>query len=74
MENQSKKPARIAFRIKEVAEMTGVPASTIRSRVRSGDLAVIQGFGPWLIGKAELDRFMKETAIGGTQEKKDQKK
>jgi len=69
MENQSKKPARIAFRIKEVAAMTGVHASTIRARVRSGELAVIQGFGPWLITKDELDRFMKETAIGGTQEK-----
>ena len=74
MENQSKKPARIAFRIKEVAEMTGVPASTIRSRVRSGELAVIQGFGPWLIAKAELDRFLKETAIGGTHNKKEIKK
>lgn len=46
--------------------MTGIPASTIRSRIRSGELKTVTGFGTWLVEKRELDRFLKDTAVGGS--------
>jgi len=61
---------RITFRVKEVETMTGIPASTVRRRIRSGDLKASQGFGIWLIEKKELDRFLEETAVGGKNTQK----
>lgn len=52
---------RIAYSVKEVAEMVGVPPSTIRSRIHAGDIAIVTGFGPWRIAKKELDRILKDS-------------
>ena len=52
---------RVAYRVKEVAEMTGIPASTIRTRIHAGEINVITGFGTWLIGKSELNRLLSIT-------------
>jgi excisionase family DNA binding protein len=51
---------RLAFRIREVSEMTGIPASTIRSMIRDGEINPITGFRTWLIAKAELDRLLEK--------------
>jgi len=53
-----KSTERIALSVKEVAQMVGVPPSTIRSRIREGKILIVTGFGPWRISKAELDRIL----------------
>jgi len=54
----TKAPSRITYRLKEVAVMTSIPASTLRSRIRAGQIKAITCFGPWLISKEELDRLL----------------
>ena len=46
---------RVSYRLREVAEMTGIPASTLRKMIRRGDLNPITSFGVWLISAEELD-------------------
>lgn len=58
---KSESTVRVAYRISEVAAMTGIPASTIRTRIHAGDIAVITSFGPWIISKSELDRLLSIT-------------
>jgi excisionase family DNA binding protein len=62
MANKSKHPqmipdvrGRVSYRLREVAEMTGIPASTLRKMIRRGDLNPITSFGVWLISAEELD-------------------
>ena len=57
-ETEPEAEKRVAYRVKEVAEMTGIPASTIRTRIHAGEINVITSFGPWLIAKDELDRLL----------------
>lgn len=45
---------RVAYRLREVSEMTGIPASTLRTMARRGDLNPITSFGVWLISAEEL--------------------
>ncbi|WP_075090805.1 helix-turn-helix domain-containing protein [Haloferula sp. BvORR071] len=49
---------RVAYRLREVAGMTGIPASTLRTMVRRGDLNPITSFGVWLISTEELERLL----------------
>lgn len=49
---------RVSYRLREVAEMTGIPASTLRKMVRRGDLNPITSFGVWLISAEELDALL----------------
>ena len=49
---------RLSYRLREVAEMTGIPASTLRKMVRRGDLNPITSFGVWLISAEELDALL----------------
>jgi len=58
---EAKATKRVAYRVAEVAAMTGIPASTIRTRIHAGEINVITGFGPWLIAKDELDRLLSIT-------------
>lgn len=62
MRKKNKNPAnpapRVAYRVKEVAAMTGIPASTIRSRIHAGEINVITSLGCWLISHHELERIL----------------
>lgn len=49
---------RVAYRLREVSEMTGIPASTLRTMARRGDLNPITSFGVWLISAEELERLL----------------
>ena len=49
---------RVAYRLREVSEMTGVPASTLRTMVRRGELNPVTSFGVWLITAEELEALL----------------
>lgn len=49
---------RAAYRLREVSEMTGIPASTLRTMVRRGTLNPITGFGVWLIAAEDLENLL----------------
>jgi len=49
---------RAAYRLREVSEMTGIPASTLRTMVRRGDLNPITSFGVWLISAEEFQALL----------------
>jgi hypothetical protein len=51
---------RVAFRLREVSEMTGVPTSTLRTLVRRGELNPVTSFGVWLITAEELEAILKK--------------
>lgn len=46
---------RLSYRLREVADMTGIPASTLRKMIRRGDLNPITSFGVWLISAEDLE-------------------
>ncbi len=50
--------ARVAYRLREVSEMTGIPVSTLRTMVRRGELNPITSFGVWLIAAEELEALL----------------
>lgn len=49
---------RVAYRLREVSQMTGIPASTLRTMARRGDLNPITSFGTWLIAADELEKLL----------------
>jgi Helix-turn-helix domain len=51
---------RAAYRLREISEMTGIPASSLRTMVRRGDLNPITSFGVWLIGAEELAELLEK--------------
>ena len=51
---------RAAYRLREVFEMTGIPASTLRTMVRRGDLNPITSFGVWLIASEDLEALLNQ--------------
>jgi predicted site-specific integrase-resolvase len=51
---------RVAYRLREVSEMTGIPASTLRTMARRGTLNPITSFGVWLIAADELEQLLKK--------------
>lgn len=51
---------RVAYRLREVSEMTGIPASTLRTMARRGDLNPITSFGVWLISAEELEALLQK--------------
>ena len=52
---------RIAYPIAEAAAAIGVPASTLRDRVSSGELPAVKRCGRWLILRADLLRWLSES-------------
>jgi len=50
---------RAAYRLREASEMTGIPVSTFRKKIRCGDLNPITGFGVWLIAADDLEALLK---------------
>ena len=49
---------RVAYRLREVSTMTGVPVSTLRTMARRGELNPITSFGVWLIAAEELEELL----------------
>jgi hypothetical protein len=53
-------PERLAYRLKEVEALIGIPVSTLRTMIRNGDLNPCTGFGTWLITREELQRLLQK--------------
>lgn len=51
---------RLAYRLREVSDMTGIPVSTLRTMARRGDLNPITSFGVWLIAAEELEALLQK--------------
>jgi hypothetical protein len=49
---------RAAYRFSETSALTGIPASTLRTMVRRGDLNPITSFGVWLIAAEDLEALL----------------
>ena len=49
---------RAAYRLREAAELTGIPVSTFRTLIRRGDLNPITGLGVWLIAADDLEALL----------------
>ncbi len=58
---------RVAYRLREVSEMTGVPASTLRTMVRRGELNPVTSFGVWLITAEELEVLLQKRLRNSTR-------
>lgn len=61
---QNKKRKPLAYKLRDASELLSVPVSTLRKRIRQGDIEVVTGFGPWLITTEEIDRLLKITLRG----------
>lgn len=48
----------LVYKVKEVAELTNKPASTIRNEIRLGKLKAIKSGTEYLIEKSEVDRYL----------------
>jgi excisionase family DNA binding protein len=51
---------RAAYRLREAAELTGVPVSTFRTLIRRGEINPITGLGVWLIAADDLEALLKK--------------
>lgn len=63
MTSPSTKPdsrGRLAYKLREVSELIGVPVTTLRTMARRGELNPITSFGPWLIASEELEELLKK--------------
>ncbi len=49
---------RLAYRLREVSELTGIPTSTLRKRIRNGDINPITSLGVWLISADDLEAIL----------------
>ena len=49
---------RAAYRLREAAELTGVPVSTFRTLIRRGEINPIIGLGVWLIAADDLEALL----------------
>jgi excisionase family DNA binding protein len=55
------KNVRLAYKLSEAAELLSVPASTLRKRIREGEINAVTTLGPWLITRKEIDRVLECT-------------
>lgn len=53
-------PERIAYTIEQAAEACGLPRSTLRDRVSSGELPARKRCGKWLILKVDLLKWLQD--------------
>ena len=44
--------------MREVSELTGIPTSTLRKRIRNGDINPITSLGVWLISADDLEAIL----------------
>jgi excisionase family DNA binding protein len=56
---------RVAYRLREVSEMIGIPVSTLRAMVRRGELNPITSFRTWLIPAEDLQLLLKQRLRNG---------
>lgn len=52
---------RLAFTIDQAASAVGLPRSTLRDRVASGELPAVKRCGKWLIRRADLLRWLSDS-------------
>lgn len=59
LDRGSKDPAvRRAYRLREIEGETGIPVSTLRAKIRRGELNPITAFGPWLIAAEDYEKLL----------------
>jgi hypothetical protein len=51
---------RAAYRLREASDLTGIPVSTFRKKIRRGDLNPITGLGVWLIAADDLQALLQK--------------
>jgi len=51
----------LAYKVRDAAYILGVPASTLRKRIREGEVDAITALGPWLITRKEIERILECT-------------
>lgn len=51
---------RLAYRLSEVSKMIGIPASTLRTMARRGEINPVTSFGTWLITAEELEVLLQQ--------------
>jgi hypothetical protein len=56
---------RLAYRLSEVSKMIGVPASTLRTMIRRGELNPVTSFGVWLITAEDLKTLLQKRLRNG---------
>lgn len=54
-------PQRIAYTIAEAAELVGLPRTTLRDRVASGEIPARKRCGKWLILRADLMKWLADS-------------
>ncbi len=58
IENALNNGDRLAFRLKEVSVMIGIPVSTLRKMIHRGEINPIVSFGTWLILAEDLNELL----------------
>lgn len=58
IEDEPQKGTRLAYRLKEVSEMIGIPVSTLRKMIRNGEINPVTAFGTWLITAEDLEALL----------------
>lgn len=54
-----RKGERLAYRLREVSDLIGIPVSTLRNMIRSGEINPVTGFKTWLITAEDLGALLK---------------
>ncbi len=54
----TQRDGRLAYRLKEVSAMVGVPVSTLRTMIHRQELNPIVSFGTWLIPAEDLHALL----------------
>jgi len=55
---QTDSNGRAAYRLREASELTGIPVSTFRTKIRRREINPITGFGVWLIAADDLEALL----------------
>ena len=66
LEKAAKKPPRRAWRVREVADMTGIHYLHVLAMCRDGRLAFIKDGQQYVIPNAEVDRLLAEADTAAT--------
>lgn len=53
-------PERLAYSLREAAELIGVPERTFRDAFSRGEFAAVKRCGRWLVTRRELLRWLSE--------------
>jgi len=58
IENAIENGERLAYRLREVSDLIGVPVSTLRAMIRRGEINPVTSFGTWLITAEDLRELL----------------